>query len=199
MNDTALTPDQLPKRSNTTLWLLLASFLIPAFLAYGFFFFGDRPSVASNGKLINPIIDIESLKLSDDTGRILSREELTPKWRMYYFAGASCDETCESNLYDMRQVNIALGKNQDRVQHVVVHLNAPDLEFMTLLGDEHKETVRVYASEANTSALSKSEETQSYIYLVDPLGNIMMKFPDELNAKLILKDINKLLKISRIG
>ena len=199
MNDTTLTPDQLPQRSNTTLWLLLASFLVPAFLAYGYFFFGDRPSVASNGKLISPIVDIETLQLTDDTGRLLSREELTPKWRMYYFAGSSCDSACQSDLYDMRQINIALGKNQGRVQHVVVHLNAPDLDFMKLLGSEHKEAIRVYSTEENISVLSKGDAATSNIYLVDPLGNIMMMFPDELNAKLILKDLNKLLKISRIG
>ena len=54
MNDTS----NIPKRSNMTLWLLLTSFLVSAILVYGYFFFGDRPSVASNGKLINPVVDI---------------------------------------------------------------------------------------------------------------------------------------------
>jgi len=199
MNDTTVTQEQVTPRSNTTLWLLLASFLVPAIVAYGYFFFGDRPSVASNGELINPIIDIESLKLTDDTGQILTREELTPKWRMYYLTGASCDARCESDLYDMRQINIALGKNQDRVQHAVIHLQKPDLNYMNLLDAEHKNAVRVYSTEQNTAVLNSGASSNGYIYLVDPLGNIMMKFPNGLGAKLILKDINKLLKISRIG
>jgi len=188
-----------PKRSNTTLWLLLASFLVPAFLAYGYFFFGDRPSVASNGKLISPIVDIETLNLKDPLGEIVSRQELTPKWRMYYFANANCDSECKNDLYNMRQINVALGKNADRVQHVIVHLSTPQNEFTKYVETEHPEAVRVYGATEDMTDLTKKNSSAQYIYLVDPLGNIMMKFPNSLDAKLILKDINKLLKISRIG
>jgi len=195
MNDTS----NIPKRSNMTLWLLLTSFLVPAILAYGYFFFGDRPSVASNGQLINPVVDIESLKLKDPLGENISREELTPKWRMYYFASANCDSSCQNELYNMRQVNLALGKNADRVQHVVVHLSTPQNEFMKYMETEHPEAIRVYSSIENIQGLIGKSAPAEYIYLVDPLGNIMMKFLNTLKAKLILKDINKLLKISRIG
>lgn len=195
MNDTS----NIPKRSNMTLWLLLTSFLVPAIFAYGYFFFGDRPSVASNGQLINPVVDIESLKLKDPLGESISREELTPKWRMYYFANANCDSSCQNELYNMRQINVALGKNADRVQHVIVHLSTPQNEFMKYIETEHPEAIRVYSSIENIQGLIGKSAPAEYIYLVDPLGNIMMKFPNTLKAKLILKDINKLLKISRIG
>jgi len=195
MNDISNTP----QRSNTTLWLLLASFLVPAILAYGYYFFGDRPSVASNGQLIIPVVDIETLKLKDPLGEGITREDLTPKWRMYYFAGANCDSECKSSLYNMRQVNLALGKNADRVEHAIVHLFTPQNEFMKYIEAEHPKVIRVYSSSENTLELMKDSNSTSFIYLVDPQGNIMMKFPDTVNAKLILKDINKLLKISRIG
>jgi len=195
MNDISNTS----KRSNMTLWLLLASFLVPAILAYGYYFFGDRPNVASNGQLITPVVDIESLKLKDPLGEAISREELTSKWRMYYFVNASCTNECKNNLYNMRQVNLGLGKNADRVQHVIVHLSTPQYEFMKFVESEHPKAIRVYSSIENTVGLMDKSEVSSFIYLVDPQGNIMMKFPDTVNAKLILKDINKLLKLSRIG
>jgi len=188
-----------PKRSNMTLWLLLASFLIPAFLAYGYYFFGNRPGVASNGQLITPIIDIETLNLKDPLGVIVSRDELTPKWRMYYFINETCDTKCESDLYNMRQINLALGKHAGRVEHVIVHLTTPHYELMKLIESEHPTAIRVYGSIENAADLIKPRNTSQYIYLMDPNGNIMMKFDNSLGAKLILKDINRLLKISRIG
>jgi len=190
-----------PKRSNLTLWILLASFLIPAFLAYGYYFFGNRPGVASNGQLITPIVDIESLNLKDPLGVTVSRDDLTPKWRMYYFVNESCDTKCENDLYNMRQINLALGKNADRVEHVIVHLTAPHNELMKLIENEHPTAVRVYGAIENAAELIRpgANDTSQYIYLMDPHGNVMMKFSNSLDAKLILKDINKLLKISRIG
>lgn len=193
------TPEK--QRTNTPLYILLASFLIPAVLAYGYFFFGDRPSISSNGELITPVIDIETFKMSNQQGEIQDRESLTPKWRMYYFVNGHCDEACQNNLFNMRQINKALGKNQDRVQHVIVHLQQPDNDFMTLIASEHQNAIQLFSETTSINLQDSIVDlgNQNYIYLMDPLGNIMMRFSDELNPKLILKDINKLLKISRIG
>jgi cytochrome oxidase Cu insertion factor (SCO1/SenC/PrrC family) len=199
MNQTPPPLEQATARSNITLWILLSSFLVPAILAYGYFFFGDRPNIASHGELINPIIDIHTLNITDKNGELISHQELTPKWRLYYFTDSTCDNRCIADLYNMRQINIALGKNQDRVQHVIVHLYTPDDEFIQLIESEHKQAVRAFTTTENLVPLINPLDSVSYIYLVDPLGNIMMKFSNELDPKLVLKDINKLLKLSRIG
>lgn len=188
-----------PQRSNTTLWLLLASFLVPAITAYSYYFFGDRPSVASNGQLINPVIDIKDFNLTNASGELLNNDELTPKWRMYYFVSASCNSKCQKDLYNIRQLNVALGKNKDRVQHVIVHLEQPENDFNQLLETEHQQAIRLFTKVENMPQLSAQDVNSKSIYLVDPLGNVMMKFENNLKPKLILKDIKKLLKISRIG
>ena len=54
-----------PQRSNMALWVLTASFFIPAILAYVYFYYGDRPSIKSNGELIIPIVDIHTLAMTD--------------------------------------------------------------------------------------------------------------------------------------
>jgi cytochrome oxidase Cu insertion factor (SCO1/SenC/PrrC family) len=193
--------NEQPQRSNTALWVLVASFFIPAILAYVYFYYGDRPAIKSNGELIIPIVDIHTLKITDKSGAALSEEKLTPNWRMIYFVGASCDMDCQTSLYNMRQVNIAMGKYQDRVSHGIVHLAEPDAEFAELIKKEHVTADNIYAKTENIQALSglKSESNaMKSIYLIDPLGNIMMHFPKDLNPKLMRKDINKLLKISRL-
>ena len=190
-----------PRRSNAALWILTASFIIPAILAYGYFFFGDRPSIKSNGNLIIPIVDIHNLNITDESGSPLSEEALTPHWRMLYFAGTSCDAKCQSALVKMRQVNIGMGKYQDRVNHGVVHLSPPDEEFSKLIDSKHVAAGKIYSKLEHIAALSKLEVdpmNMKSIYLVDPLGNIMMSFDRSIDPKLIRKDLNKLLKISRL-
>ena len=189
------------KRSNMALWVLTASFFIPAILAVLFFYFGDRPSIKSNGELIIPIVDIHTLGITGKDGLELTEEELTPHWRMLYFVGSTCDLSCQTSLYNMRQMNIGIGKYQDRVNHGIVHLAAPDEAFVKLIEKEHQAAGRVYTTQEQIKAIAKLEpnplQLQS-IYLVDPLGNIMMHFQKDLEPKLIMKDMTKLLKVSRL-
>ncbi|MCW8935060.1 MAG: hypothetical protein OQK98_10085 [Gammaproteobacteria bacterium] len=189
------------KRSNLALWVLTASFFIPAFLAYIYFYYGDRPAIKSNGELIIPVVDIHTLGMTGTAGAELSEEELTPHWRMLYFVGSSCDSSCQTSLYNMRQINIGIGKYQDRVNHGIVHLAEPDEAFVELIEKEHKAAGRIYTTIDKISSITELEANPSQlqsIYLVDPLGNIMMHFPKDLEPKLINKDMNKLLKVSRL-
>lgn len=189
-----------PERSNTTLWLLLASFILPAVAAYGYFFFGDRPQPDTYGELISPVIDIEKLELTDVLDEPIPRKELTTTWRMYYIAADSCPEQCEKSLYNMRQINIALGKNQSRVNHMVLHSETAQPEFIDLLEQQYPQLLRARMPQQKLQLLQLQNPTQkSAIYLMDPHGNIMMRFTDGLDPKLILREINKLLKVSRIG
>ncbi len=190
-----------PRRTNTSLWILVGSFIIPIILAYAYFFLGDRPAVKSNGNLIIPIVDIHTLNITDKSGSALTEEQLTPHWQMVYFVGSSCDADCQNSLISMRQINIGMGKYQDRVNHAIVHLEEADDALVQLINKEHQAAGKIYTKAENITALSQLENDASHmqsIYLVDPLGNIMMYFPKGLEPKLIRKDINKLLKVSRL-
>ncbi len=190
------------ERSNATLWLLLASFILPAVAAYAYFFFGDRPEPDTYGELITPVIDIERLELTDVLNNPIPRTELTSTstWRMLYITADTCPEQCQQSLYNMRQINIALGKNQSRVDHAVLHSAIVQPEFIDLLEQQHAHISRARIPPQKLQLLQlQNPAQQSAIYLMDPHGNIMMRFADGLDAKLILKEINKLLKISRIG
>lgn len=188
------------ERSNTTLWLLLASFILPAILAYAYYFFGDRPEPDTYGELITPVIDIEKLELTDVLDNPISRNELISTWRMFYITADTCPEQCQQSLYNMRQINIALGKNQSRVGHAVLHTAPVQPGFIDLLEKQHPHVLRARITEQKLQLLKlQNPAHQSAIYLMDPNGNIMMRFVDGLDPKLILKEINKLLKISRIG
>jgi cytochrome oxidase Cu insertion factor (SCO1/SenC/PrrC family) len=195
---------QTPKRNPYTPWFVVFSFVAPVVAAYALFFLGITPPAYSNkGELLDPIIDVESFVLTDDNGNHINRDEITGhKWHMIYFAGTSCDDACKQILYNMRQINIAVGKNANRLQRLVVHLDAPDDEFQALLAKEYPDTRHANASAKTIEAALQEAGPQfrsHEVYIMDPLGNIMLRFTREQSYKDLLHDLNKLFKVSQIG
>ncbi|MGD2054962.1 MAG: hypothetical protein PVG45_12755 [Gammaproteobacteria bacterium] len=195
---------QVPKKNPYTLWFVVASFVLPVVAAYALFFSGYTPPAYTNkGELIQPVIDIEALGLVDDNNAVPSRDDLTiHKWQMVYFAGASCDQECNDALYKIRQVNTAVGKNAYRLRRLIVHLDKPDAAFLDLIEKEFPDARRLYGEPQKILAAMQTldpELNADDIYLVDPIGNIMMRFTRDMPGKWIIHDLNKLFKVSQIG
>jgi cytochrome oxidase Cu insertion factor (SCO1/SenC/PrrC family) len=190
-------------RNPYTLWFVVISFLAPVVLAYVMFFFGNVSSYSNKGELLNPVIDVDSLQLTDDKGQVMQREDVTShKWNMIYFAGKDCDEACNKTLYDMRQINKAVGKNAFRLRHMLVHMAPVDASFRELLKAEYPDAVHVNSKRATIAAALQDVNPHldaNEIYLMDPLGNIMMRFTQDQPPKDIIQDLNKLFKVSWIG
>ncbi len=142
-------------------------------------FYGWAPGAAGNyGELIAP--------------RALSGapfEALRGKWVLVSFDAAACDAYCEKKLYFMRQVRRAQGKDIARVERlwVLSDAGAPRPELLAAI-----EGTRIAPS--SDAALSPD-----HIYVVDPLGNLMLRFPRDPDPSKMLKDLQRLLKYSRIG
>jgi len=141
--------------------------------------------------------------LTNEKGDVLAREDIAQrKWHLMYFAGSQCDEACNSMLLNIRQINTAAGKNANRLRRLIVHLEQPDEAFLTLIKAEYPEVLRLNAKTETVLAelASANPDLASQdVYLVDPLGNIMMRFTPELTFKDILHDLNTLFKVSQIG
>ena len=121
---------------------------------------------------------------------------------MLYIADMNCDSSCQETIYYMRQINAALGKNASRFKHMIIHLNTMSPEFKQLTENEYPSALHSYASSNQLSGAFSTldgELASNNIYIMDPLGNIMMRFNQGTSPKMILKDLNRLLKISRIG
>jgi hypothetical protein len=111
------------------------------------------------------------------------------KWLLVTADAAACDAYCEKKLYFMRQVRRAQGKEMERIERV------------WLLTDEAKPRAEVLAAIEGTRIEKSSNPlfSRDHIYLVDPLGNLMMRFPREPDPSRMIKDLQRLLKYSRIG
>lgn len=188
-------------RNPYTVWFVVLAFVAPVVLAYVMFFFGNVSSFTNKGEILSPVIDITALKLRDDKGVLLSEKELRYKWRLISFVGSDCDKACNSRLYDSRQLHKTLGKNQRRVLRMIVHLQPPGEVLDKLIAKEYANAINVYGDEKTISAAlgESSEISENEIYIMDPMGNIMMRFTQDQPTKDIKKDLGKLLKASQIG
>jgi hypothetical protein len=120
-------------------------------------------------------------------------------WLLIYRNDGVCDAACEFSLYTVRQSRLMLGKEMDRLVRVFLHgEGAPDTVY---LADEHAGLVTLSDSGFSTWLKNKrpSELSAGGYYLVDPLGNLVMYFPPDIEPSDMVEDIKRLLKFSRIG
>jgi hypothetical protein len=123
---------------------------------------------------------------------------LQRKWTMLYVQRGSCEALCLKRLYDMRQVRTALDRDMERVQRVLIA--DPDCCDMQKLHEMHPDLLTVPRGEAVEPLVKLLPEPDSQrIYLVDPLGNVMMFYAADTPAKGLLEDIKRLLRLSQIG
>ncbi|HEX2199706.1 MAG TPA: cytochrome C oxidase subunit I [Burkholderiales bacterium] len=154
----------------------------PFVLGWAAWYFGWAPGAAGNyGELVPP---------QAVSGAPLPA--LRGKWVMVSFDDAACDAYCEKKLYYMRQVRRAQGKDQARVERlwVITDAGRPRPELLAAIEGTH-------LSRGSPGEFPGAR--REHIYLVDPLGNLMMRFPRDPDPSKMLKDLQRLLKYSRIG
>lgn len=117
---------------------------------------------------------------------------LRGRWVLVAFDAAACDAYCEKKLYFLRQVRRAQGESARRVERLWALTDAgkPRPELLAAIEGTH--LARLPAGEFPGNPLD-------HIYLVDPLGNLMMRFPREPDPSRMIKDLQRLLKYSRVG
>jgi cytochrome oxidase Cu insertion factor (SCO1/SenC/PrrC family) len=193
------------KRNPYTVWFVVLAFVAPVALAYIMFFFVDVKSFINHGEILNPIVHISSFKLTDEDNEIIPQAELTFKWRLISFVGKECDQSCESRLYDTRQIHTSLGKDQHRLSRMFIHLEPASESLNKLIDEEHENVIHVNGDVGvikkalGVNIRSDASITNNEIYIMDPMGNVMMRFTQEQPNKEFLYDLKKLLKASQIG
>ena len=166
--------------------------------------FLEARGTSNYGQIITPPILLEDFSLVDPTN-LERKNTLYGKWSMIFVA-ESCDEICMENVYRMRQIHMGIGKHSLRVQKVLFLTNQHPGELSKLLIKYVGQQV-INTDSVDLDALLdkfRSEKVinptkAGHIYISDPLGNLMMSYPSDINPKGILKDLKKLLRASRIG
>lgn len=195
--------DQAGARTRTGRWKMLAVLLVCAAPVIGSYltYYVVRPEGRRNfGELVEPQRALPDLVATTRDGTPVNLRTLKGQWLLVSVAGGACDLQCANNLYLQRQLREGLGKEKDRLDWVwLVSDAAPladslqpalkDATVMRLPGDKLSQWLQPQSGQA----------LQDHLYLVDPLGNWMMRFPPNLDAQSAAKvrrDLERLLRAS---
>ncbi len=198
-------PAEARRRSRLRLVGLAALFFVPLLLAFWLYYGTSwRPAGgAQHGELIDPARPLPSAGLARADGTRTEADFLRGDWQLVYVGGGACAPPCREALVKARQVRLALDKDVNRVRRVFLYSGAaPDLEY---LASEHPDLVAASVDdEAGRTVLAAFPPdppplSAGHLYIVDPLGNLMMRYPADASPRAILTDLERLLRLSHIG
>ncbi|MBC7605325.1 MAG: hypothetical protein H7255_22020 [Ramlibacter sp.] len=184
--------------------MVLAVCAAPVIASY-FTYYVVRPNIKSSyGELVDPQRPLPAVTATALDASQVSLQALRGQWLLVSVASGACDAACERNLYLQRQLREGLGKEKERVDWVwLVSDNAPlrpqllpALSQATVLRVNDAQ-IKAWLSPAQGHAL------EDHLFVVDPMGNWMMRFPalkgaavDVEAAKKIKRDFERLLRAS---
>jgi hypothetical protein len=193
--------ESIPSKSNGRLKMLFILLVCatPVFVSY-FMYYVVKPEGRTNyGTLLTPPVDAGKVPVVID-GKAATLEALKGKWLMVTSGPSSCDAACVERLYLIRQVRETAGKEKDRVTQVwlVTDAQVPRKEILDAYG-----AVQMIRAEGKLlDAVLPAQLGQSvgeHIFVVDPLGNVILRFPVKPDPSKMKKDLSKLLRASRLG
>ncbi len=168
-------------------------------LASYFTYYVIRPEGRRNhGVLIDPQRALPDIATTTLDGRPGTLRDLKDQWLLVSVAGGACDTACQNHLYLQRQMREGLGKDKERVDWVwLIPDDAPVAESMRPALAQAT-VLRVPAPAlAQWLAPEPGRALADHLYLVDPLGNWMMRFPaglDTAGAARAKRDIERMLR-----
>nr|WP_315464779.1 hypothetical protein [uncultured Rhodoferax sp.] len=173
----------------------------PVIASY-FTYYVIRPEGRRNfGELIEPQRPLPAIQAQGLADEPVTLTSLKGQWLFVSVAGGACDATCQQHLYLQRQLREGLGKEKERLDWVwLINDDAPvKPEFLPAL--KGATVLRLPAAElAQWLSAEPGHEIKEHLFVVDPIGNLMMRFPAGMNAETALKakgDLDRLLRAAR--
>lgn len=192
-------------KSRSYLLGLFAVFFGPLFFAMWLFYVPNswlNSSTQNHGTLITPAQPLEEFALEAIDGSEWGHQDFKGTWTLLYIGDESCDLYCEANLFKMRQVRLTLGRDSDRVQRKYLGLhNQQDTQAIEEIFSKYR---RMKVAWFNKKVVGKTipqfkDLPVHQVYVIDPLGNLMMWYAKDATSKGMKKDLKRLLKVSKVG
>lgn len=202
MNQDQQQPDSQAIRKNRIKFLFIVIlFILPVAIAGYLKVTGWRPgSTINHGTLVAPARPAPDMKFGSG-----DQKALTNKWSLVVVTGSDCNQSCRDILHAMRQIHVGQGKNQKRVQRVLIHTGK--VTTLNKLGAEYPKLKMLRATNSSFPVLQNwlSVEGQentlsgSRVFMIDPLGNYMMYYAAGSDPSKMRRDLARLLRVSHIG
>ena len=197
MSSATLSPSK-QSRGRLIFCLLALFFALPIVVVTLMYKFEWHPQGTSQGELVTPPKPVVLPGgLLDAQGDPLDTHLLRDKWSMVYVS-AECEEVCKQRLHIMRQLHASMAKDSNRIQRILL---THDTNLQSLRAD-YPDLIVIDQPSGSVHDLSRyfqEKPGDTRIYLVDPLANLMMSFPETVEPKAIRKDLVRLLKAAWAG
>lgn len=188
--------DAAPRKKLTSLWLIIALVTAPVAASYLAYYFWPPERTVNYGDLIGPQPLPDPMLVQLD-GAPFRLSQLKGKWTLVSVDSGNCTVHCDEKLLYMRQLRLTQGKNAERVERLwlIVDDIAPHAELVA----RYPGTWMVRSGAELAKLFPAKGTVADHIYLVDPLGNLMLRFPRDPEPRLMIKDLSRLLRASQIG
>jgi hypothetical protein len=176
------------------LLLVSASPVIASYLAY----YVIRPEGRRNyGELIDPQRPLPALTGVDASGKEVPLFVLKDQWLLISVGDSACDQACQQHLYLQHQLRETLGKDKDRLDWVWLRTGSRELPVPLRQATATATVLHVDAAALATWLVpAPGQRLEDHLYVVDPIGNWMMRFPAQADPKQVKRDLDRLLRAS---
>lgn len=180
-------------RVKRTLLIITAIALAPIVASYGAYYFWPRDAQLNYGELLatKPAPSIDGVRADGQPFRL---EQLRGRWAIVMPLRGPCGLACERMLYATRQARTIQGKDMDRVRRVLVKRGEDAVPEALVAQHPELDVVDV-----TPSAFADLPISDGRIYLIDPLGNLVLAWPADPDIKALAKDLGRVLRASQIG
>ena len=178
----------------TKILLFLGAVSLARFVASFLLYYSWKPQTFTNYGELLKVTPLADVAVADRDGKDFRIDELRGKWVFLMVDFGVCDQYCQSKLYLMRQVRLTQGKNRDRIERLWL---IPDgIQPPPEVESQYQGTHQRMGNADQVRFLPAPFSARDHIYVVDPFGNLMMRFPRNADPHRMKQDITKLVKIS---
>jgi len=188
------------RQSRIKFALLLAIFLLPLLIAVLWYNFGARftPAADTHGELFEPAQPLQPFQAKRVAGGDYDLDALRGRWTLLHVIDARCTAECRERIYFTRQIHTALGHERLRVQRVAALPDDTVAVDLSALLPRHPD-LTVITEADNLLAQLPEQRTASTVFLLDPIGNLVLRFDRDVAPEGIRDDLEQLLRLSQIG
>ncbi len=208
-----MTTSPSPKPAGKRAWvtpvmliLVFAGPMLAAWLAVRYEVFRPVGS-AAHGSLVDPARPISAASLRQLDQTELGADHLRGSWVLLYIDDSTCGEVCQRSLYNMRQARLAVGEDTHRVRRLMVLTDGAAGTMLQEVLTEHAGLTVAVAEPADLADFiaqfhvtpGDDPAREKRLYILDPLGNLVLFYAPDADPKGMLEDLERLLKGSQIG
>lgn len=189
------------KRERWKLWAIILVCAAPMLASYLSYYVIKPQGRTNYGDLLDPRrYPIPALGATTLDGKPASLDDYRGKWILLDVGSGDCDTACERRLFYTRQLRLAQGKEMDRIERVWLITDDKPVDTMLIREYDGMRMLRVDAAKLKAwLPVDAGTAPSDHMYIIDPLGNLMMRFPRDADPNKVKKDIAKLLRASSIG